>query len=251
MTQQVSQLQTTEPNLFQDSYAQNHSDNSFQNYLDNEQQRLGLAMGAFGGFNLNTLFAYPELNFSQEISSYGNRLNSMLDQQATTNNHEESYAVNDNNSSPLPSKQIVSQFGDNLVNKPMQQILQELLQQSGFLTPNIEAQPLFSQAQLDGKLTSKLDMQFLIDEILTQIQLVKDKGNTKLMMGLKPDDLGEIILSLIAKSGMVSIQIEAEEKTKKLIEASLRELELALQRADVKINEIKIVATQEVGKHAV
>ena len=114
----------------------------------------------------------------------------------------------------------------------------------------MEANPQFYLAELQGKLLNKLDMQSLIDQILTQVKMVKEKGKAELRLGLKPGNLGEIIMTLTSRSGMISIQIEAPEETKKLLEAELKELELALKKAKVDLAEIKIINPKEVNKHA-
>ncbi|MEE8638471.1 MAG: flagellar hook-length control protein FliK [Candidatus Margulisiibacteriota bacterium] len=134
--------------------------------------------------------------------------------------------------------------------KSVQPILQDLLMKTGWLVPNLEASPPFYLAGLEGKLLNKLDLQFLVDQILLQVKIVKEKGKVELTLGLRPENLGEILLTLTSKSGMVSIQIQAPEETRKLIEAELKELELALKKAKVNLAGIKILATKEVGKDA-
>jgi flagellar hook-length control protein FliK len=124
-------------------------------------------------------------------------------------------------------------------------MLQELLAKTGWLSPNLEASPLFFRAQMEGKLLSKLDLQHLVDQILAQVRLVKEKGKTELTIGLKSDDLGEIILTLTAKSGMISIQIQAPEEIRKQLEALRKELEIALKKANVNLAEIKIEKIKE------
>ncbi|MBU0672779.1 MAG: flagellar hook-length control protein FliK, partial [Candidatus Margulisbacteria bacterium] len=122
--------------------------------------------------------------------------------------------------------------------------------QTGWLTPNIEAQPQLYLAQLQGKLLSKLDLQSLVDEIISQVNLVKEKGKVELTVGLRPKDLGEIILTLTSRSGMISIAIQAPDGTRKALEDELAELELALKKAKVNLAEIRIVNLKEVNQHA-
>ena len=110
--------------------------------------------------------------------------------------------------------------------------------------------PLFFQSNIEGKLLNKFDLQYLVDKILSQVKLLKEKGKVELTLGLKPENLGEILLTLTSRSGMVSIQIQAPEETRKLIDAELKELELALKKAGVNLEEIKILAAKELDKHA-
>ncbi|OGC09422.1 hypothetical protein A3F86_03500 [candidate division WOR-1 bacterium RIFCSPLOWO2_12_FULL_45_9] len=238
MTAQVSQIQLQAPefSLFQDSYASNASDHSFQNYLEEEQKR-------WGQFNFDSWFSYPVFQPGEKTS--GNYLYSPeLEVSYQLNTNE-----NKNQSTPAENLPLSNQLpGDSLM-KPTQTVLRELLLKSGWLIPNLEASPLLSQAQLDGKLLNKLDLQFLVDQILSQVKLVGNKDKIELLMGLKPENMGEIFLSVSSRSGLISIQIQATEETRKLIEAQLLELKLALKKANINLEEIKIFPSQEINKH--
>ena len=89
-------------------------------------------------------------------------------------------------------------------------------------------------------------MQALIDEIVSQAKLVKDKGKTELSLGLKPADLGEIILTLTSHSGLVAIQITALPESRKLLENNVEELKKALKKAQINFDKITI---KEVERH--
>lgn len=250
MTVQLSQIQPHEPDLLQDSSTQNSSDNSFQKYLDEEQKRLAFLLSPFSQFNFGSWFAYSDPNSNADNPA--NKVNLFSDLELISS---EKYAGGAQNSqtniedqSPIPNRS-PQQTTNNYFAKPAQILLQELLAKTGWLSPNLEASPLFLQAQLAGKLLSKLDLQFLIDQILSQVKLVKEKGKVELTLGLKPENLGEILLTLTSRSGMISIQIQAPEETKKIIEAELAELELALKKAKINLEEIKILATKEADRH--
>ena len=90
----------------------------------------------------------------------------------------------------------------------------------------------------------------MVDQIVTQAKLVREKGQTQLTLGLKPENLGEIIMTLTSRSGMIGIQIQASEETKKLLESLANELEQALKRSKINVAEIRIIGNQEVNKHA-
>ncbi|HVN66771.1 MAG TPA: flagellar hook-length control protein FliK, partial [Candidatus Sulfotelmatobacter sp.] len=85
------------------------------------------------------------------------------------------------------------------------------------------------------------------DQIMEQVNLVKEKGKTELSLTLKPAELGEILLTMTAQQGTVSIQIQSNGKTKKLLDAHLTELAGALKKAHVQCDLIEIT---EVTKHA-
>ena len=129
-------------------------------------------------------------------------------------------------------------------------MLQDLLIKTGWLTPNIAARPDMLLAQLDGKLLSKIDLQYLVDQIVNQVKMVQAKGKTELTLGLKQENLGELLLILTIRSGMISIEIQANDEVKKLIQAQLRDLEIALKKAKVRVAEIRVVSSEEVSHHA-
>jgi flagellar hook-length control protein FliK len=244
VTVQVSQIQSSEPRLFQDSYTQNNPDQSFQQYLEQEQRRLAFIFSPFSQFNFSSWLEYPE------VDSSANKIDLFSDiEQAPSQSFASKTEPNAQKDLPLPN-QAFDQIAAYSSAKSAQAVLQDLLMKTGWLAPNLEASPQFYLAQLEGKLLNKLDLQFLVDQILSQVKLVKEKGKVELSLGLKPENLGKIILVLTSKSGMVSIQIQAPEETRKLIEAELTELELALKKAKVNLAEIKVLSPKEVGKNA-
>lgn len=234
---QLSQIHAPDASLLQDPSAQNPPNQSFQGYLDEEQKRIALMFSPWAQFEFSSLFSYPM--FTPETENPGRVEIPPAEQNYSENYQRENHLARSGG----------FRLSDNFVPKPPEIMLQEILAKTGWLAPNLEASPLFFQAQLDGKLLSKLDLQYLVDQILAQIRLVKEKGRTELTIGLKPDDLGEIILTLIAKSGMISIRIQAPEETRKQLEALRKELEIALKKSNVNLSEIKIETIKE-EKHA-
>lgn len=235
----------SEPGLYQSSYVQTHADRSFQQYLDEEKNRIGLLFSPWAQTNFSSWFGYADSSklisninlFSDTESSYETRGNSARSENVFGSQN------------PTITQQVINQIANNASSQPNQISLQQILMKSGWLTPNLEAHPFFYQAQLQGKLLSKLDLQSLVDQIVSQVKLVKEKGKTELVLALKPENLGEILLTLTSRSGMVSIQIRGPEETLKLISEELKELELALKKANINLAEIKIGETKEVGKH--
>jgi hypothetical protein len=246
VTVQVAQVQSPETSLLQDSHTQNASDDSFQQYLDEETKRLAFMFAPFSQDGFNSWFQYPDFALQSTSTSNGIQLFSDLE---LTAERPWAEAETRPNSSPL-ANQALEQATQYFSGQPGQHTLQELLAKSGWLIPNLEGRPLFYQAQLEGKLMGKLDLQFLIDQIISQVKMVKAKGRVELTLGFKTENLGEIVLTLTSRSGMISIQIQAPPETRKLIEEQMQELELALKKAKVILAEIKITEPQEVSQHA-
>lgn len=250
MTVQVSQIQSPEPRLFEDSSIQNNSDNSFRTYLDEEQKRLANLFVPFNGYNFSSWFDYAT-PFKQAQAT-PNRANLFSDLELFPPGKTVPQSENKQTTvldQPVVADQSTQGALTNYVTKPSQNFLQNLLAETGWLVPNLEAQPLFNQAQLGGKLLSKLDLQFLVDQIISQVKIVKDKGKAELILGLKPENMGEILLTLTSRAGMISIEIQAAEETRKLIGAEREKLEQALKKAKINLADLKITEIKEANQH--
>ncbi len=242
MIVQVSQIQTPEPSLYQENYAPGASSNNFRYYLDEEQKKLGFLFSPLAQFDFSSWFLYP--SFGQTDNQAGSHkiqlfsdipFNQGKTDQANTPTPQNLQSNQTDSAQPQ-----ADQFAYYFISNP-KQTMADLLAQTGWMVPNIEAQSLLYQAQTEGKMLIKLDMQSLIDQILTQVQLIKSKGKTEISLGLKPENLGELLLILTSKSGMISIEIQAQDKARKLIEDDLIELELALKKANVNLADIKVL----------
>lgn len=233
MTIQFPQVDTIEPRLYSDSTAQKNADNSFEEKLKFEQARLGLLFSPFSQLESFFLSTLNPAEFKPAVP------------EPETTEPAEQFSLKQNYSNQLDSKSNLAAPGvrlfDSLPLQPLnRQFLQKLLSQTNWLVPNLESQPLFAQARLEGKLQPKFDLQFLIDQIIESVNLIKRKGQTELSMNFKPEDLGEILLTLISRSGVVSIQIQASAETKKLIDSRRQELELALKKSHLIFDKITV-----------
>jgi flagellar hook-length control protein FliK len=249
---QVSQLQpTTDPRLLTDNAAQPSTSENFQKYLDEEQKRLAGLFSPFGLFDLSSLFNYAFTD--QQLSGgTGNSAVPLFSDQAET--PAEQTTSSDRSAtqrlSQTTGNQLFSQIANQFIQNNPRASLQELLQQTGWLIPNIQNQPQFLTAQLDGKLLSKLDLQALVDKIVSQLKLVQDKGKAELTLGLRPENLGEIVLTITSRAGAIAIQIQANQETQKLLSNQLTELEEALRKVKVNLAELTITGPKEVHYHA-
>ena len=250
MTLQVAQVQSNEPNLFEGSFVQNPSNSNtpFNQYLEEETKQLSLMFSPINQFNFSSWFDYPA---AANKGLATNRISLFSDLE--TREEHPGILSSQNQDSSSQNQAAIGQVLEGLLQnysvKPSQNLLQDLLTQTGWLTPNLAASSLFSQAQLDGTFLSKFDLQFLVDQIVSQMEVVSQKGSVQLSLGLRPENLGEILLTLTSQSGMVSIQIQVPEELRKLIESSLLELEIALKRANINISEIKVATLKEVAEN--
>ena len=235
--------------LNQNSSSQKASSQSFQKFLDEEQKRLGFLFAPWGQFNFSSWFAYPDT-----FAGQGNSALSFFSSDDTANNlsNPNYYQETAELAKTLPNPQTATAANSRAFAAPAsaQSTLQEILMKTGWLIPNMEITPQFNLARLEGKLLQKLDLQFLVDQIVSRVAMVKDKGKVEFSFGLKPGDLGELILTLTSQGGMIYVSIQASEETRKIIQAQLNELEAALRKAAVHIGEIKVLAAKEVGENA-
>lgn len=240
MTIQLPKIEASESRLFQDNSKQN-TDISFEQKLNYEKTRLGLLFSPFA--QLQALFD-SAMNFSFSSEKANNDLYRPA-QLEPPKNGLENYAQN-----PAPTKTPLSFNAQIFESVPLQsfnrQFFQELLTKTNWLVPNLAASPLFAQAFGAGKLAPSFDLQALIDQLIEQAQLVKSKGQTELSLSLKPEELGEIFLTLTSRAGAVSIQIQASPETKKLIDSRQAELLSALKKNHVQISRLTI---EEVKKN--
>lgn len=105
--------------------------------------------------------------------------------------------------------------------------------------------PALSNTTGTNSAVSKIDLQVLIDQIVEQARLIKTQKKTELSLLLQEGELGQISVDLLSRNGLVSIRITASAETKKNLENSLKELEDALELADIKMDKIRIVEVKD------
>jgi len=111
-------------------------------------------------------------------------------------------------------------------------------------TPSPQIAIGYAPFQLSGetpKQISKTEMQSIIDEMIEKVEFLKAGQRREIKLALSPETLGNLMLSLSIKNGLVSIQIAASSESKKTLEDNLSELEISLKEAKIELEEIKIV----------
>jgi hypothetical protein len=93
-----------------------------------------------------------------------------------------------------------------------------------------------------AKFMTKSDLKIIIDDIVEKIELMKVGRRTELNMALNYENLGDLLLNLTLKNGMVSIQISAaQSETKRSLEQNLSELESALKSAKINLKDLTVL----------
>jgi len=93
---------------------------------------------------------------------------------------------------------------------------------------------------------TKSDMKMVIDDIVEKIELMKVGRRSELNMALNYENLGDLLLNLTLKDGMVSIQISAAQNdTKKSLEQNLSELESALKSAKINLKDLTVTEVKD------
>jgi hypothetical protein len=103
----------------------------------------------------------------------------------------------------------------------------------------------FYNGQLQSLNASQIDMQILIDEIVSQAKLIKTNSKTKLELLLNEETLGNILLSITSQKGKVIIHIAAFPEIKKLLDKEINTLEESLKRAKIEVEEIKVTEVKK------
>ncbi len=234
----ISQVPAPETSLLTENATQSRSDTTFAQYLEEEQKRLGaLFAGWFG-------YADPGASLLQSAGETDQKIEL-----------KEIYRENEKSAEQAETKNsTIKTTMNNLARLDQtsfpKKLMQELLQKTGWLTPNLQTQPLFSQAQLSGKLLTSLDLQSLVDEIVSRVILIKAKGQVELSFGLKPENLGDMLITLASRADGISVNIQASAETKKLLDEQLFQLALFLKKAKINVTEIIVTEIKEGKNHA-
>ncbi|MBU0630543.1 MAG: flagellar hook-length control protein FliK [Candidatus Margulisbacteria bacterium] len=246
MTIQLSQIDGAETaTLNTPSTNQPSSDNTFEEKLKKEKDRLGLLYSPFA--QIPNMFGYLPAG---ETNFMGNE--HLLDRSSRTEETASSYRSTNGSFQSSPANQpLRGEFIDPTQTPRQQTInsLQELLTKTDWLVPNLEASQQFYQAFLAGKLQPNFDLQSLVDQIADQLAVVKTKGKTELSLTLKPPELGNILLTLSYHQGVLSVQIMAQAETKRLIDESRDDLEAALKKAHIEFDRIEIKEVEQHGRN--
>ncbi len=122
--------------------------------------------------------------------------------------------------SPTDLKHLLAEFfpgyGAGAVN-PYSQLFDSLMKDS-------------SQVSLDG----------VIDEIVKQVTLVKEKGKAELSIELKPENLGTLQLLVSSTDGKINVQIVASTESKQYLDDHMAELQAALQNAQINVGNLNV-----------
>lgn len=193
------------------------------------EQNLASAQIALELKTIKRLFNFKELEFN---------FNLQTSKPDITQNNEETAPQNVN----LESKpeQIQETTNQNLIEYKNTEVLKEILAKN---LPNPTLQPFaFSLMPFafNNQSVTQSNLKLLIDEIVKQAKLVKSGEKTELSLTLAPKDLGELLLSISIKNGYLSVQINANPETKKLLEQNLDELKLAFSESNIELEEILI-----------
>ncbi len=89
------------------------------------------------------------------------------------------------------------------------------------------------------------DLAGVIDEIVEKARIVKEGEKTELSIALKPENLGEMLLSLTMKHGAIFISIAGDQDMKNLFEAQRAALEASLKRANINLGGLDISSNKD------
>ncbi len=87
-----------------------------------------------------------------------------------------------------------------------------------------------------------IDVDDLIAQIKNKIKFLSENGKIELSIELKPENLGTILMSISSNRGVLSINIFADQAAKQALEENIAELERALKRADLYVEDLRILS---------
>lgn len=216
-------------------------DNSFEEKLNDAQKELETKknyLSAAPWRQLQDLFSIFPLDFDFKVEKTSTDLYSMRTQEEKPRQKTSPAREEKQNNNPTAAKE--KTFATNDV-KTVKEILNKFI-------PNPVAAsylPILGTTAGTSLTATKFDLQVLIDQIVEQARLIKTQKIAELSLVLQESELGQIFLDIASRNGLVTIQITASADTKKNLENSLKELEDALELADIKADKIKIVEVKD------
>lgn len=209
----------TETNLNGDNVASNRrGDGSFAAQLRIAESKLGVF-----GFDLDSLFA-ADADSNLKIQLEDN----LPENKPSQKGKPEATFTDSKNSQPLKTITDVKELKNLLI--------QNLPASHLFTLPSF----YFGDTFLPQPIL-KADLQILIDELVEQARLLKINQKVELTLNLSEETLGNILLSLTSRQGVVSIQISANSQTQAYLKDHQSELEMALNLAEIPVDEVKII----------
>jgi flagellar hook-length control protein FliK len=106
------------------------------------------------------------------------------------------------------------------------------------ITPEVYGQFVTAKSKLSSMTSINLDD--LIAQIKDKLKLVKENGKTELSIALNPEDLGNVLMNISSKNGIISISIFADKAAKQALDENIQELERSLKNANLNVENLDI-----------
>ena len=221
------------------------SDNSFGEKLKIEQQKLEesrLKTNSITWAAVQSVFNAVPLEFEFNISSMENNFNTSMEQptnkiEGTAKQNGLSNQNNGNERNATENQSFISAVPQT---SKQDSILNKLLTQNMYFAPNIEVVVPFSKFAEAARSSLKLDLDPIIESISKFMKISKVSGKTAIELSLKPENLGNILLNISSKNGVVSVEILASEEVKQILEANLLDLKEALAQANINLGSLNV-----------
>jgi len=83
-------------------------------------------------------------------------------------------------------------------------------------------------------------LDLIVSEIVDKVRLVEEGKKVELSVALKPDQLGEMLLNMSMKNGLVSISIVANSEAKEWLEHNIAALKDSLRQANIGLGDVSV-----------
>lgn len=91
-----------------------------------------------------------------------------------------------------------------------------------------------------GLKTRGSNLELIVSEIVDKIKLVEEGKKVELSVALKPDQMGELLLNMSMKNGLVSVSIIADGEAKEWIEQNIAGLKESLKQANISLGDVSV-----------
>jgi len=216
-----------------------NSDSNFEEQLKTEEEKLKSKTALFApGGPLETLFASLSYHYDESLTL--SKIESDFERPKyspppqTKNNLQSGTKLQEENIAALP----MSAKRYEIDPKVFQDLISRSLGAFNLI-------PLFLPLSENALFITKTNLGAVIDDIVKKVALMKDAKSSELLLSLKPEQLGEMLLKVSNKNGMISIHITANDETKKLLDLNLEGLKEALSNAQLNIGSVSVSVGQD------
>lgn len=234
-TNQISLVDHIETSNFE-SEKPRVAEKDFQKMLEKERLKIGMLPYLFNFQNM-FLTAPSEFDLSrisdiQKNSMYLDTRSPSLTRVYRSDPHFSSTKAQGSSAGPNVTGAVSLKHGNNVA---QERSIQDGLEKVFYVNLSVipELQDILMEAKSRIPSIRDVSLDDMLNLILDKAKVLKNSEKTELILKLKPEDLGNIIVSITKQEGVINISIYAKESTRDLIEQNMGELEANLKNMNI------------------